>query len=112
MQFFARYLMLYGALFVGRFPLASRRVTQKRIKLLYGARVLGYAIISAFAASPAACSRAVFISDSAPARVGPDCRGRVYTLNDSGAWILSDNLVEIPEGYYFVSPVWIEDGKK
>ena len=55
----------------------------------------------------------MFISDSAPARVGPDCRGRVYTLDDSGAWILSDNLVPIPEGYYFVSPVWIlEDEKK
>ena len=55
----------------------------------------------------------MFITDSAPARVGPDCRGRVYTLDDKGAWILSDNLVSIPEGYYFVSPVWIlEDEKK
>lgn len=54
----------------------------------------------------------MFITDSAPARVGPDCRGRVYTLDDKGAWILSDNSVLIPEGYYFVSPVWIQDEKK
>ena len=104
--------MPFGAPCVGRFPLASRRGMLSRIKLLYGARVLKFAIISAFAVSPAACSRAVFISDSAPARVGPDCRGRVYTLDDKGAWILSDNLVSIPEGYYFVSPVWVQDEKK
>ena len=101
-----------GAPCVGRFPPASRRGMLSKIKLLCGARVLKYAIISAFAVSPAACSRAVFITDSAPARVGPDCRGRVYTLDDSGAWILSDNSVLIPEGHYFVSPVWVQDEKK
>ena len=101
-----------GAPCVGRFPPASRRGMLSKIKLLCGARVLKYAIISAFAVSLAACSRAVFITDSAPARVGPDCRGRVYTLDDSGAWILSDNLVPIPEGYYFVSPVWVDGEKK
>ena len=101
-----------GAPCVGRFPPASRRGMLSKIRLRYGARVLKYAIISAFAVSPAACSRAVFITDSAPARVGPDCRGRVYTLDDKGAWILSDNSVLIPEGYYFVSPVWIQDEKK
>ena len=103
--------MPFGAPCVGRFPLASLRGMLSKIKLLCGARVIRFAIISAFAVSPAACSRAVFISDSAPARVGPDCRGRVYTLDDSGAWILSDNLVSIPEGYYFVSPVWVQDDK-
>jgi len=112
MLFFARYLKPFGAPCVGRFPPASRRGMLSKIRLLYGARVLRFAIISAFAVSPAACSRAVFITDSAPARVGPDCRGRVYTLDDSGAWVLSDNLVAIPEGYYFVSPVWVEDEKK
>lgn len=39
--------------------------------------------------------------------MGRPCKTKVYTLQ-SGEWVLSDNEVTIPEGYYVVSPQWVE----
>ena len=50
----------------------------------------------------AGCSgpRVVFLpAADAPVRAGPDMSGRVYVWN-GGAWELSRNHVDIPEGFY------------
>jgi hypothetical protein len=52
-------------------------------------------------------SRTVLVSESSPTRIGPDFRGRVYTLVD-GEWRLSSDPVEIPEGWYMVPPSFVE----
>jgi hypothetical protein len=58
------------------------------------------------------CNRAVLIPESSPIRVGPDCQTKVYSLI-SAEWVLTDNKVVIPEGWYCVPPSFVEaqDGK-
>jgi len=56
------------------------------------------------------CSRVVLVTEASPIRLGPDCRARVYTLQ-SGEWILSDNQVLIPEGWYAVPPSFVAETK-
>lgn len=53
------------------------------------------------------CNRAVLIKESSPMRTGPDCRTQVYMLID-GKWTLSDNRIEIPEGWYVVPPSFVD----
>ncbi len=113
MFFFAQYWIFFGTLYAGRLWRASAGAMRWKIKTSYGARAVAYAITFVCAgASLTSCSRAIFISDSAPARVGAGCRARVYTLDSGGAWVLSDNAVEIPEGYYIVSPRWVDEVEK
>lgn len=53
-------------------------------------------------------SRTVFIPEASPIRIGPRTHARVYTrLN--GEWVLSDNSVGIPEGWYCVPPKFVEE---
>ena len=54
------------------------------------------------------CSRAVFIPESSPIRVGPNCKTKVYLLIN-GEWTLSDNSVVIPEGWYCVPPRFVDE---
>lgn len=53
------------------------------------------------------CNRAVLIPESSPKRVGPSVKGQVYMLVE-GKWTLSDNRVEIPEGWYIVPPSFVD----
>lgn len=53
-------------------------------------------------------SRVVLVTEAAPTRVGPDARLRLYTLNEQGKWELSRNEVPVPEGYYLLSPKWVD----
>lgn len=53
------------------------------------------------------CTRTVLVSEASPIRTGPDIRGRVYTRTDAG-WVLSDNAVTVPEGWYCVPPSFVE----
>lgn len=53
-------------------------------------------------------SRAVFIPDQSPVRLGPAIRGRVWMLVD-GQWALSANSIELPEGMYIVPPRFVEE---
>lgn len=53
-------------------------------------------------------SRTVFIPEESPIRIGPDTRSRVYTLQQ-GQWVLSDNRVTIPEGWYAVPPSYVSE---
>lgn len=63
-------------------------------------------------ASASGCgSRAVLVPESAPVRIGPNASARVYTMQD-GEWRLSQNAVAIPEGWYLLSPSWVEKEPK
>ena len=39
-------------------------------------------------------------------RIGPEMTGRVYRLID-GDWVLSDDRVQLPEGWYAVPPRFV-----
>jgi hypothetical protein len=52
----------------------------------------------------------VLVPESAPIRIGPETRARVYAVDpESKLWRLSENRVEIPEGWYCVPPSFVED---
>ena len=57
------------------------------------------------------CSRAVLIPESSPIRIGPQTQGMIYTLI-KGEWVLMDNTVTIPEGWYAVPPSFVEESKE
>lgn len=46
-------------------------------------------------------TRVVFVEKGSVARIGPNVEGRVY-VPVNGEWVLSDDKVTIPEGYYVV----------
>jgi len=54
------------------------------------------------------CTRAVLVRESSPIRVGPETRARVYVL-EGKEWVISDNEVLIPEGWYCVPPSYVEE---
>lgn len=82
-----------------------------------GAEALGWIrllIAALFAAAALAyaggCARTVLVPESAPIRIGPETRARVYAVDpESKQWRLSENRVEIPEGWYCVPPSFVED---
>jgi hypothetical protein len=48
------------------------------------------------------------VPESSPIRIGPETKARVYTrVGDE--WVLSENRVEIPEGWYCVPPSFVEE---
>jgi len=53
------------------------------------------------------CSRTVLVKEGSPIRMGPDAKAKVYALVE-GEWTLSSNAVQIPEGWYLVSPEWVD----
>ena len=53
------------------------------------------------------CTRTVLVPESSPVRIGPGARARVYALVD-GEWILSDNAVDLEEGWYMVPPSFVD----
>lgn len=97
---------------------SSRRSSSASLNRLYGlinSPVLRYLLIATlfcFAVlvlgSASGCSRAVFIPESSPIRVGPNCKTKVYLLIN-GEWTLSDNSVIIPEGWYCVPPRFVDE---
>ena len=58
----------------------------------------------------AGCSRVVLVTESSPIRIGNDCWSKVYTLHGD-EWRLSDNRVQIPEGWYAVPPSFVAEDK-
>jgi len=66
--------------------------------------------VAALAYASGCGSRAVFIPDQSPVRLGPGVKGRVWMLVD-GQWALSSNSVELPEGMYIVPPRFVEEGE-
>jgi len=62
-------------------------------------------------ASLSGCAaRTVLVPEAAPIRIGPDVRARVYVRVD-GEWILGDNRVAVPEGWYAVPPSFVESAE-
>lgn len=57
--------------------------------------------------SASGCTRTVLVPESSPMRIGPETAARVYCL-DQGEWVLSENRVVIPEGWYLVPPSYVE----
>lgn len=55
----------------------------------------------------AGCARTVLVNDDSPIRIGPNVRARVYLFNGT-EWELSQNAVEIPEGWYMVPPRFVD----
>lgn len=53
------------------------------------------------------CTRTVLVPESSPVRIGHGARARVYALV-GGEWILSDNSVDLEEGWYLVPPSYVE----
>lgn len=54
--------------------------------------------------------RVVLVREDSPVRIGPGAKARLYTLDASTSeWSLSENAVEIPEGWYLVSPMWLDE---
>jgi len=56
-------------------------------------------------------SRTVFIPEDSPIRLGPNVQAKVYTLQQ-GQWVLSNNNVRIPEGWYCVPPSFVSDNRE
>ena len=51
-------------------------------------------------------SRTIFVPEESPMRVGPKTRLQVYHRL-AGEWILSENRIDIPEGWYLVPPSYV-----
>lgn len=58
-------------------------------------------------ASVSGCGRTVLVSEGSPIRVGPRSEIYIYTMVD-GEWKLSPNKVHVSEGWYLVSPSYVE----
>jgi hypothetical protein len=54
------------------------------------------------------CTRAVLVPESSPVRIGPEVRCRIYLL-ENGEWVISDNEILLPEGWYCVPPSYVEE---
>jgi len=52
-------------------------------------------------------SRTIFVPEESPMRVGPRAELRVYH-RVNGEWTLSQNRIEIPEGWYLVPPSYVK----
>jgi hypothetical protein len=52
-------------------------------------------------------SRTIFVPEESPMRVGPRAELRVYH-RVNGEWMLSQNRIEIPEGWYLVPPSYVK----
>ena len=50
--------------------------------------------------------RTVLVTDDSPLRIGPGTTGQVYRLID-GDWVLSDDRVQLPEGWCAVPPRFV-----
>ena len=58
------------------------------------------------------CGRTVLVSEGSPVRLGPGTKAKIYFLDPiTGEWTLSDNCVELDEGWYLVPPSFVEEGK-
>ena len=61
--------------------------------------VIAFAVMFA---SGCGTTRVVFVdTNEAMVRIGPNVRGKVYFHRD-GEWVLSENAVKLPEGWYAI----------
>ena len=86
---------------------SSGESLRANLRLMLTLILLAFAVLVLAFASGCG-SRTVFIPEESPIRVGPSTRSRVYTLQQ-GQWVLSDNSVTIPEGWYAVPPSYVSE---
>ena len=103
MHFFVQYSMRCSRS-LGRTQAKASKRSKPTRSLKYWRR-LALAFVSTFVC--VGCSRVVLVTEASPIRIGPDCRAQVYTLID-GEWRLSDNRVQIPEGWWAVPPSFVD----
>ncbi len=77
--------------------MTSRRLLWKVIVAL---------MVCAALANASGCGRTVLVTDDSPLRIGPETTGLVYQMID-GEWVLSDDRVQLPEGWYAVPPRFV-----
>lgn len=53
-------------------------------------------------------SRTIFVPEESPMRAGPHAEMRVYHRVD-GTWVLSNNRIHVPEGWYLVPPSYVKE---
>ena len=50
----------------------------------------------------------MLVTEDSPLRVGPGTTARVYSLQPDGRWLLSEDQVQVPEGWYLVPPSYVQ----
>lgn len=68
---------------------------------------IGICFAAAAIASAGGCARTILVPEASPIRIGPETVSRIYVRQD-GEWVLSQNRVVIPEGWYCVPPSFVE----
>lgn len=70
---------------------------------------LTWTLLLVLAAGCVSGPRVALVPETSPVRAGPDLTGRVYTRIE-GRWVLGENEVQVPEGWYLVPPSFVEKG--
>lgn len=83
------------------------KVGLRKMQQMTKQRCAVLAIASANIFACVGCNRTVLVSEASPIRLAEDCRCHVYVLID-GEWRRSDNTVTIPEGWWAVSPLFVD----
>lgn len=74
-----------------------------------GSRLTCASVALLLASGSVGCTRTVLVTEDSPIRTGPAVKARVYTLDPDGKWLLGDNEVAIPEGWYVVPPSFVKE---
>jgi len=80
-----------------------------RLGLAGGSKLICASVALLLASGLVGCTRTVLVSEDSPIRMGPKVRARVYTLDADGKWLLGDNEVIVPEGWYAVPPSFVKE---
>jgi hypothetical protein len=72
------------------------------------------ACVAAVVVCATGCARTTLVPEGAPIRIGPNASARVYTISPPGddgrrEWVLSPNVVALPEGWYLLPPSFVPD---
>jgi len=68
--------------------------------------LIAFALLVFAFASGCSGNRTVFVPESSPMRVGPRSILKVYH-RVNGEWLLSENTIVVPEGWYLVPPSFV-----
>lgn len=66
------------------------------------------AFVGLVLASVTGCTRTILVPEASPIRIGPETKARVY-VREGNEWVLGDNEVTVPEGWYLVPPSFVEE---
>ena len=87
-----------------------RKTTENfRRRSASASRLTCASVVLLLASGSVGCTRTVLVSEDSPIRMGPKVKARVYTLDPDGKWLLGDNEVAIPEGWYVVPPSFVKE---